>query len=399
MKRKTEKTWGHRLFLVCLVLLAAVCMRAGTQKVSAATAGFKTVKGKTYYIDEDGSKHKGWLTLNGKRYYLNKKTGVLKTGWQTTKNGKRYFSATKGVMAVGWKSFGSKKLRYFDPETGYMKTGWFTDSNGKRYYLSQSTGYAVTGWQKNSTGKRYFNTKTGAMLVGWHTSSSGVKRYFDPTTGYLYVSRTEVIDGVSYTFNSKGIATKTAESTVVPKVTDQTFLYYDTKNARYYTIMKVFKEHPGIADGTKTDLDILAAVCECEAGNQGKVGMEAVALSILNRTIDPNKEFPSSVRYVLYHGTTFPQYSVVTNGNLLKRLNGQFNDKDAAYEAAQAAIDIFNAYVNKGTKRTLKGIETDDFDYRYFMTDEAFWAQSLNFDKVDYIQYKDHIFFVDWISG
>lgn len=74
--------------------------------------------------------------------------------------------------------------------------------------------------------------------------------------------------------------------------------------------------------------------------------MKAVALCLLNRTLD--KEFPSSVRYVLYQGTTFPQYSVVTNNQLLKRLNGQFIDRASAYEAAQQALDSFNAYVLNG---------------------------------------------------
>ncbi len=52
-----------------------------------------------------------------------------------------------------------------------------------------------------------------------------------------------------------------------------------------------FLEHPGIADGKVSDLDLLAAVCDAEAGDQGVVGMEAVALCVLNCTIDQYKEF------------------------------------------------------------------------------------------------------------
>lgn len=398
MREKRNCLRIRSLHLLLLILLAVICMTAGTRKVSAATAGFKTIKGKTYYIDANGKKHKGWLRLGKRRYYLNYKTGVLTTGWQTTKKGKRYFSAKKGVLTVGWKSFGTKKLRYFDPKTGFMKTGWYKDSAGKRYYFSKSTGYAVTGWQKSGTKKRYFDPKTGVMAEGWHTSSTGAHRYFDPKTGYMYQNTKAVIDGKSYTFAKNGVATENSGGSVIPTVTDLTFLVYDSTNAKYYTIMKEYKTHPGIADGTKSDLDILAAVCECEAGDQGIVGMEAVALTILNRTIDKNREFPSTVRYVLYHGTTFPQYSVVTNGNLLKRLNGQFDNREAAYKAAQAALDLFNNYVNKGTKRTLKGFDTKDFNYKYFMMESYFWQQPLDFDKVEYCKYKDHIFFVDWVS-
>jgi len=55
--------------------------------------------------------------------------------------------------------------------------------------------------------------------------------------------------------------------------------------------------------------------------------------------------------------------------------------------------------VNHGTKRTLPGFKTKDFNYKFFMTPAAFKAQNLNFSKLEYEQYKGHVFFVDWISG
>ncbi len=56
---------------------------------------------------------------------------------------------------------------------------------------------------------------------------------------------------------------------------------YDTKNSRYYTMVKEYKSHPGIANGKTSDEALLAALCELEAGDQGKIGMEAVALCVL----------------------------------------------------------------------------------------------------------------------
>ena len=35
----------------------------------------------------------------------------------------------------------------------------------------------------------------------------------------------------------------------------------------------------------------------------------------------------------------------------------------------------------------------------YFMMNESFKKQALDFDKVEYFVYRDHTFFVDWISG
>ena len=66
-------------------------------------------------------------------------------------------------------------------------------------------------------------------------------------------------------------------------------------------------------------------------------------------------------------------------------------------------MTIFNNYVTKGTKRTLKGFATKDFNYMYFMAPSSFWSQNLNFSKVQYCTYtangESHVFFVDWISG
>ena len=66
----------------------------GCFSVSAATkTGFVTQKGKTYYINKDGSKQKGWLELKGKKYYFDKKTGVQVKGWVKDSSGQaiRYF--------------------------------------------------------------------------------------------------------------------------------------------------------------------------------------------------------------------------------------------------------------------------------------------------------------------
>ena len=79
-------------------------MHLTTAKVHAATkTGFVTINGNSYYINEDGSKQKGWLELNGKKYYFNTTTGIQVKGWVTDSKGrKRYFSKGAGVMMTGW---------------------------------------------------------------------------------------------------------------------------------------------------------------------------------------------------------------------------------------------------------------------------------------------------------
>ena len=412
-------------------------------EVQAATAGFKTVGGKTYYIKSDGSKQKGWLTLGKYKYYFNKTTGVQVKGWLNV-NGQKtyYFTSQKGAMVTGWLTDSRKRKRYFNPKTGKLTRGWMKNSKGKKYYFTSGEGIMATGWLKNSKGqKRYFHSTSGVMATGWlKNTSKNISYYFDPETGYMTtgwrrisgkkyyfstsngsmatglktidgkkyyfktdgsmaVSTTVTVSGVTYIISSTGVATvKTSHSN--QNLSNGNVKVYDTQNSRYYTMVKEYKTHPGIANGKTTDEALLAALCESEAGDQGKIGMEAVALCVLNRTIKKDKEFPSTVRGVIYESMvngTYPQYSVVRDGALLKRLNGNFENRTLAYQAAKKAMTIFNNYVKNGKSRTLTGFKQKDFNYMYFMMNSSFKKQPLTFSKVKYEVYKDHTFFVDWV--
>ena len=443
MKNLRARQWMKGLMLVCLLLAGCAFFSHSATEVQAATAGFKTVGGKTYYIKSDGSKQKGWLTLGKYKYYFNKTTGVQVKGWLNV-NGQKtyYFTSQKGVMVTGWLTDSRKRKRYFNPKTGKLTRGWMKNSKGKKYYFTSGEGIMATGWLKNSKGqKRYFHSTSGVMATGWlKNTSKNISYYFDPETGYMTTgwrrisgkkyyfstsngsmatglktidgkkyyfktdgsmafSTTVTVSGVTYTISSTGVATvKTSHSN--QNLSNGNVKVYDTQNSRYYTMVKEYKTHPGIANGKTTDKALLAALCESEAGDQGKIGMEAVALCVLNRTIKKDKEFPSTVRGVIYESMvngTYPQYSVVRDGALLKRLNGNFENRTLAYQAAKEAMTIFNNYVKNGKSRTLTGFKQKDFNYMYFMMNSSFKKQPLTFSKVKYEVYKDHTFFVDWV--
>lgn len=422
MKNFRTKKWLKGLILVALLFVGCTFFSNSTTEVQAATAGFKTIGGKTYYIKSDGSKQKGWLTLGKYKYYFNKTTGVQVKGWLNVYGKKTYyFTSKKGVMVTGWMTDSKKRKRYFNPQTGKLTRGWMKNSKGQKYYFTSGEGIMATGWLKNSKGqKRYFYSNSGVMATGWlKNTSKNITYYFDTDTGYMYtglnrisgklyyfksngvmaVSTTVKVNGVTYSISSAGVATaKNTKPDVA--VSNGNVKVYDTQNARYYTMVKEYKSHPGIANGKTTDEALLAALCESEAGDQGKIGMEAVALCVLNRTIKSDKEFPSTVRGVIYENigsSTTPQYSVVRDGALLKRLNGQFENRTLAYQAAREAMTIFNNYLKSGKARTLTGFKQKDFNYMYFMMNSAFKKQPLNFSKVKYEVYKDHTFFVDWV--
>ncbi len=425
MKNFKNKKWLKGLLLTALLIMGCTFLLHSETEVQAATAGFKTISGKTYYIKSDGSKQKGWLTLGKYKYYFSKTTGVQVKGWLKVSGKKTYyFTSKKGVMVTGWLTDSKNHKRYFNTKTGKLTRGWMTDSKGNKYYFTSGEGVMATGWMTNSKGqKRYFYSKSGVMATGWLNNTSKKNTYyFDKTTGFMStglktidgkkyyfksngamaVSTTVTVSGVTYTIASDGVATVKGSSTSRPNQTlsNGNIKVYDTKNSRYYTMVKEYKSHSGIANGKVTDEALLAALCESEAGNQGKIGMEAVALCVLNRTIKSDKEFPSTIRGVIYEsipGTTTAQYSVVRDGALLKRLNGNFENRTLAYQAAREAMTIFKNYVKNGKPRTLRGFKQKDFNYMYFMMNSYFKKQPLNFSKVKYEVYKDHTFFVDWV--
>ena len=422
MKNFRTRKWLKGLILVALLFTGCMFLSNSTTDVQAATAGFKTIGGKTYYIKSDGSKQKGWLTLGKYKYYFNKTTRVQVKGWLSVSGKKTYyFTSKKGAMVTGWMTDSKKHKRYFNPKTGKLTRGWMKNSKGQKYYFTSGEGVMATGWMKNSKGqKRYFYSNSGVMATGWlKNTSKNITYYFDTDTGYMYtglnrisgklyyfksngvmaVSTTVSVNGVTYSISATGVATaKTSKPNV--NVSNGNVKVYDTTNSRYYTMVKEYKSHPGIANGKTTDEALLAALCEAEAGNQGKIGMEAVALCVLNRTIKSDKEFPSTIRGVIYENigsSTTPQYSVVRDGALAKRLKGTFENRTLAYQAAREAMTIFNNYVKTGKARTLSGFKKKDFNYMYFMMNSAFKKQPLTFSKVEYEVYKDHTFFVDWV--
>ena len=404
-----------KVWILVLMLCAGGIFLGTSTQVQAATAGFKTINGKTYYIKKDGTKQKGWLTLNGRKYYFNKTTGVQVKGWTKDSKGKRYFTSKSGAMVTGWLKDSKGNQRYFNPSTGYMATKWLT-LDGKKYYFYSTSGiaakmkflvdskgvkryftskcYMATKFVSFRAGKRYFKQDTGQMLTGLR-NIAGKYYYFD-TSGLLKKSTTVTVNGTTYTIDSNGVATP-KKATIN---NGSTVKIYDSKNSRYYTMVKEYSSHSGIANGKVSDETLLAALCESEAGDQGLYGMEAVAMCVLNRTIKSDKEFPSTIRGVIYEaipGTTQAQYSVVRDGALRKRLSGQWENRTQAFKAARAAMTIFNKYVTSKTPRKITGFKAKDFNYMYFMMNSSFKRQPLNFSKVKYEVYKDHTFFVDWV--
>lgn len=388
-----------------------------------------------YFSKSSGLIIKGWVSVNGRARYFRQSDGRMVTGILKL-NGVYYWLKPSSILSLaGARQEGvfrrtSEGRYYYDAGTGANHTGWLTI--GTTTYYCDSKGKLVSGIQKIDDGYYYFSpsgvliksgklatiqgdtyyirSTDGRFYTGIHTI--GDSDYYFGTDGKMAKNRTISYLGTDYYADGKGVLTVVTNSEFDYEVRTASngsrYVYAHSKNGRSYYLAEEFLTHKGVADGTASDVDILAALAECEAGDHGLIGMEAVLLCVMNRSIKPDREFPSELRYVIYQ-TLYPggaaQYAVVDHYAMERRLNdGFYYNKTLAYQAARGALSIFNDHLTNGTPRRLPGIEVDDFNFMYFMTVDTFWKMNLSFDRINYYEFKvynqqnrDHMFFDDWL--
>lgn len=131
---------------------------------SYAPAGWLKLNGSWYFLGANGTRLSGWQKdgSSGLWYYMDNSTGVMKTGW--LQDGDKWYylkpneGGPQGSMATGWVTIDGKK--YYMNASGVMVTGWY-EVGGKWYYF----------WPQGSTtdGKYGFlasNTKIGDFYIG-----------------------------------------------------------------------------------------------------------------------------------------------------------------------------------------------------------------------------------------
>lgn len=201
----------------------------------AVRTGIQTIDAQLYCFSERGRLQSGFITVNGKRYYGEAKTGVLaRNRWVDAQSGSYYFlgdgtmavnqlvhgnwigadGRSRGVSAGNRKGFVriDRRLYYYNnygrQVTGWLttggrtyylmpdvKTGWFRTGGGV-YHADESGAIAKNRWE----GKKYLGT-SGAMLTGWATIQG--RRYFFQDDGD-YATGKQTLDGKTYRFASTG---------------------------------------------------------------------------------------------------------------------------------------------------------------------------------------------------
>lgn len=198
--------------------------------------GITSIGNDTYYFEEninDPHAFKGWLAINGDKYYFGDDYKAKKNGFFKIDN-KSYYFNKEGVLVKGFQVINDKVYNISD--TGEILTGWNSYNTGHRFYFDEKQGGAAyTGWLKTDpAGYMYFHPQSGVMQkgvvkidgetyvfttnppgknafrkFGWYTDTSNNYRYyFDKNNEGKAVKGTKIIDGKSYTFNNEGILQK-----------------------------------------------------------------------------------------------------------------------------------------------------------------------------------------------
>lgn len=192
---KMEKLISAIFAIVCMVLLLPVYTYANEW----------VEKGESYaYKYDDGTfAKKGWLELDGKKYYI-QKDSTRKTGWLKTTSGAKYYFKKDGTMAVGWLKL-SKGKYYFD-KNGIMQTGY--KKIGKKIYRFDSNGLLLKQVKRELVeidGKFYYCHENGSLAKGMVdiplNDGTFLTMYFGEK-GYSITGEKE-IDGVICVFDEK----------------------------------------------------------------------------------------------------------------------------------------------------------------------------------------------------
>ena len=170
-----------------------------SSKEQTVPKGWVEESDNTYYYDSNGNKVIGMRKIGRKIYYFEEKNGsgaLVKTSWVTVNN-KKYYAMPDGGLRIGWLSFGDEY--YYCGEDGAIIYGK-QKIDEKLYYFNEK-GIRQTGWIETEDGKSY-GMSDGSLREGW--LSFGDTYYYCGKDGAVVYGR-QKIDGKWYYFNEEGI--------------------------------------------------------------------------------------------------------------------------------------------------------------------------------------------------
>lgn len=207
-----------------------------TTRKALVNCVYKFKNGKSYRFNETGQMLKGWQEIDGSYYYFK---NDLKKGWLTI-NGKKYYliKAQNGKRAEGIFSV-SGKLYYFDPDTGVMQKNT-TVTWKDREYIVGSNGVCTLVPDAGGPSEE---------MVFFLRYESGTEAY-NQTGGdngcacgaYQFDYRYALLPFVKYAYNANPSVCKEFKKYAAYKDSQKTKLYNNTK---FYTAWKkIYKANP-----------------------------------------------------------------------------------------------------------------------------------------------------------
>ena len=182
---------------------------------------WKLIKNLWYHFDANGIMQTGFLTLNGKTYYL-QSSGAMKTGWQKISNTWYYFDGSGAMVSNGWRWINSKcyyfdkngKMAadtwigeyYVDADGAWVKgkqkeTDKWIQSSGRWWYRHADGSYTRSGWEYIGS-KWYYFDQNGWMVTGWQKVKGSW--YYMESKGAMVNSGWKWINSKCYYFDKNG---------------------------------------------------------------------------------------------------------------------------------------------------------------------------------------------------
>lgn len=177
----------------------------------------KTDSGYKYEYDDGTTAPKGWLTVDGKKYYI-QKDETRKTGWLKTSSGAKYYFDKNGVM---------------------KKSSWLTMKSGDKYYLRKN-GKAAVNCTLTIDGKSCTFDKDGLLIeqlttIKKDTSSPKTDNSSKKVTTTTKKKETTATTTTKpYTYTTHQTTSKSNTVTVYITKTGKKYHYSDTCNGGTY---------------------------------------------------------------------------------------------------------------------------------------------------------------------